>query len=250
MQFRTFGNEKKPSILLLHGGGLSWWSWQPIITLLEKDYHIHTAILDGHGDDHLTPFTGIEQAADHILSYIDTYLDGSVHMICGLSIGAQIALELLSKRENITSYAIIESALVLPIKGITTLTVPTYALLFGLIKQKWFSRLQAKSLFVPDNMFELYYEDSIRMTKQSLINMTISNGNYSAKEGLKKSRAKTLILVGGKELGIMKKSAELLSQTIPSAELQILPGLKHGELSLTKASAYVDSIQKLENQLS
>lgn len=247
MQFKTFGNEENPPILLLHGGGLSWWSWEPVITLLEHDFYIHAVILDGHGDDYLTTFTGIEQAADHILSYIDTYLEGSVHLICGLSIGAQIALELLSRRENIASYAVIESALVLPIKGITTLAVPTYTLMYGLIKQKWFSKLQAKSLFLPDNMLDLYYEDSIKMTKQSLINMTIANGNYSVKQGLKKSNAKTLILVGGKELSIMKKSAELLSQAIPSAKLEILPGLKHGELSLTKASEYVKRIYELES---
>lgn len=36
MKFREFGNKEKPSIILIHGGGLSWWSLKPIIARLES----------------------------------------------------------------------------------------------------------------------------------------------------------------------------------------------------------------------
>ena len=39
--------------------------------------------------------------------------------------------------------------------------------------------MQAKTLCVPDEWFERYYRDSLRISKQSLINMIRSNGKYS-----------------------------------------------------------------------
>ena len=48
MLFKEFGDVKKPTVILLHGGGLSWWSLQPVIALLEKEYHIVTPIIDGY----------------------------------------------------------------------------------------------------------------------------------------------------------------------------------------------------------
>lgn len=38
MQFKTYGNKKNPVILFLHGGGLSWWSWQQEIDCFQKEY--------------------------------------------------------------------------------------------------------------------------------------------------------------------------------------------------------------------
>ena len=46
------------------------------------------------------------------------------------------------------------------------LTVPAYQLVYGLIKRRWFSKLQAKTLCVPDSLFETYYHDSLKMTKK------------------------------------------------------------------------------------
>ncbi len=60
------------------------------------------------------------------------------------------------------------------------------------------------------------------MTKESLINIAKSNGDYSISSNLSKTKAKALILVGEKELGVMKKSAELLYNTIKGSSLKII----------------------------
>lgn len=115
MLFKTFGQINAPTIILLHGGGLSWWSLKPIISELEPDFHIVTPIIDGHGEDGENPFVSIENSADHLIEYIHTQCGGKVFAIGGLSIGAQILTEILSSNEKITEYAIVESALVIPI---------------------------------------------------------------------------------------------------------------------------------------
>ena len=63
MRFREYGADKKDSILLLHGGGLSWWNYREAAELLQEEYHIILPILDGHaGSDR--PFTTIESNAE------------------------------------------------------------------------------------------------------------------------------------------------------------------------------------------
>ncbi len=92
MKINTFGNRNNKSIMLLHGGGLSWWSLKPHIDELTKDtdYFVIVPTIDGHGDDCDTTFISIEDTASKIIAYIKTENNGSLHAIWGLSIGAQI----------------------------------------------------------------------------------------------------------------------------------------------------------------
>jgi len=112
-----------------------------------------------------------------------------------------------------------------------------------LIKQRWFSKMQAKSMAVPEEWFELYYEDSSKMSKQSLINITLSNGNYALKTSISNVKAKVLVIAGEKEIGIMKKSANILHEAISGSELHIAQSLKHGELSIAYPQKYSELLK-------
>jgi pimeloyl-ACP methyl ester carboxylesterase len=239
MLIKEFGKRDNPIICLLHGGGLSWWSYQPIIDLLISDYHVICPIIEGHGEAGKEEFTTIEDSANHLIKILDDRYNGHVHLLAGLSIGAQIVVEVLSSRPNIADKAIIESALVYPIPGTKLLVGPSFKLFYGLIKHRWFSKLQAKTLFVSDELFETYYQDSLLMSRNSLVNMSISNGTYQLKDTLTQVSIPTLLLVGQKEIGLMKKSAELLHTKLSNSKLVVLPNMGHGELSLVQPKHYV-----------
>ena len=82
MKYREFGLGQKETILLLHGGGLSWWNYLEAAKLLQTDFHIILPILDGHaGSDR--PFTTIDENASEIISFIDAQFGTSVLMIGG-----------------------------------------------------------------------------------------------------------------------------------------------------------------------
>lgn len=246
MIIKSFGNPKKPIICLLHGGGLSWWSYQSIIELLKEDYHILCPIIEGHGEASQETFISIEDSAKHLIDIIEKQY-GLIHCLAGLSIGAQIALEVISKRPNITQYTVLESTLVLPIMGTKMLIGPTYKLMYGLIKQPWFAKLQAKSLFISEKMFEDYYRDSQLMSRESLINISLSNGTYALKP-LDSINHPVLILVGQNEIGIMKKSAQLLNYKLKNSQLRVLPNYGHGELSLVHPQEYVQILKNFVSQ--
>lgn len=243
MIFKETANKQMPTIILLHGGGLSSWSLQSVVEHLQSEFHVVTPIIDGHGENGDEEFISIQDSAEKLINYIDTNCKGKVFAVGGLSIGAQIITEVLSQRTDISTYAIIESALVYPIKGTAAMTVPTYKLLYGLVKSRWFSKLQAKTLCVPDDMFEEYYRDSLKISKQSLINITLSNGNYNLKSSIEDTKSKVLIIIGENEIGVMRKSAQRLHKAIKDSELYIAPAMRHGEMSLVYPKKYVELLK-------
>ena len=113
MKYREYGRENQETMIFLHGGGLSWWNYREEAEKLRNRYHIIIPILDGHsGSDQ--QFTSIEENAEHIIGYIDENLRGKVLLMGGLSLGAQVLLEILSRRNEICKYALVESAMVIP----------------------------------------------------------------------------------------------------------------------------------------
>ena len=103
MNYAEYGKGNSNVIILLHGGGLSWWNYKEIAEMLQTNYHIIIPILDGHaGSD--KRFTTIENNALEIIEFINDKLDGSVLLIGGLSLGGQILLEILSHRKDICKY--------------------------------------------------------------------------------------------------------------------------------------------------
>lgn len=245
MIFKEYGDSHLPTIILLHGGGLSDWSLKKITESFKTNYHIVTPIIDGHGEAGETNFISIENSSKKLLNYIDTHLNGRVFALGGLSIGAQIVIETLCNRLDIAENIIIESGLIYPMKGTKILIAPMMSMSYGLIKQRWFSKIQSKSLFVPNELFEQYYNDSLRMSKESLINMIISNGTYKLKNSTLNTSAKVLIIVGEKEPNIMKKSAIELSNRISNSKLYIAPKMGHGEISMNYPTKYVELVMEL-----
>ena len=109
-------------------------------------------ILDGHaGCD--KQFTTIENNALDIIEFVNSKLGGSVLMMGGLSLGGQILLEILSQRKDICKYAIVESVLVIPSKFTYSMIKSAFGSCYGLIKYKWFSKLQDSFIQVLPNMY-------------------------------------------------------------------------------------------------
>ena len=76
---------------------MSWWNYREVAERLQNDFRIIIPILDGHAGSSKN-FTTIEDNAAEIISFIDAEFAGQVlMMIGGLSLGAQILLEMLSQ---------------------------------------------------------------------------------------------------------------------------------------------------------
>lgn len=212
-----------------------------VAQLLQAEFRVVLPILDGHsGSD--ADFTTIGVNASRIISFIDESFGGSVLLIGGLSLGGQILLEILSQRKNICRYAIIESALVLPSEFMRSMIAPAFGSCYGLIKYRWFSKLQFDSYRLNPELFEDYYRDTCGISKENMIAFLEANAVYSVKKSLADSNAKSYIFVGEKEDVRMKKSAALIKESLNESLLEVIPGGYHGQFSINRAEDYVDRI--------
>ncbi len=232
-----FGKENRDAIVLLHGGGLSWWGYREAAQLLQTRFHVVLPVLDGHaGSD--TRFVSIERNAEELLAYIDAHLDGRVLAVGGLSLGAQIAAEMLARRRGLCRYAVLESALVFPMPAVRSMLRPAMDMAYGLIGRPWFSRLQFRSLNLNEAYYPDYFRDTRRIAKEDMLAFLTANADYAIKPALRLTSARTLILVGGREQRNMLRSARALHETIGHSSLRVLKGYTHGALSINHAEEY------------
>ena len=241
MQHVEYGAHNLQTIILLHGGGLSWWNYRDVAQLLSDRFHVVLPILDGHaGSD--APFTSIEDNAARIIAHIDEHFGGKVLAVGGLSLGGQIAVEMLAQRPDICRFALLESALVKPSILIHALIKPTFGMSYGLIKQKWFAKMQAAYLGIPKKLFNDYFRDTCMISKEDMIAFLKSNSAYSIKPALRDTQTKAHIVFGSKEQASIRTSGKLLNRMIPDSTLEVLPGYRHGDLSLNHPQAYAQKL--------
>ena len=208
MIVKEYGKSNKDIIMLLHGGGLSWWNYEGVSEILKSNYHVILPILDGHsGSDR--DFTSIESNANEICEY-----------------------------------TIIESALVCPMKMTNKLIESSINVSYGLINKKWFSKLQFKSLKIKEELFDKYYIDSSNITKDNMISFLKASSNYHLKN-IKTNKSKSIVIVGSKERPIMIRSAKIIHDELINSELEILSGYYHGDLSINHPNEYAEKVKKL-----
>ena len=239
MVFHSMGLDIGPTVVLLHGAGLSAWAYRPVAERLADEYRIIVPVIDGYAEAADQPFASIEASAQNLLNWIDAHLHGHVFALGGLSLGAQIVVEALSRRPDVAEYAWIESALVTPMPLVAALVAPMARMSFGLIRREWFARQQARALCVPDAMFADYYRDSRKLSLQSLIRTLRSNANYRIPAGLAQCCAKTMVLAATHEPEALYRSAQLLCKTLPHSLLWLERG-KHGEFCLQEPERYAN----------
>ena len=237
MRYVEYGNQNPETVILLHGGGLSWWNYRDVAQLLSDRFHVVLPILDGHADSD-APFTSIEDNAARIIAHIDEYFGGNILAVGGLSLGGQIAMEMLTQRPDICRFALLESTLVKPSKLTHALIKPTFGMSYGLIKQKRFAKMQAAYLGIPQKLFDDYYRDTCKISKEDMIAFLESNSAYSIKPALRDAQAKVHIVFGSKEQSSIRTSGKLLNRMIPDSTLESLPGYNHGDLSLNHPEQY------------
>ena len=244
MQCREFGTDKKETVILLHGGGLSWWNYREAAALLQDRFHVILPVLDGHAGSG-RPYTSMENNADEIIAWMDAHCEAPVFLIGGLSLGGQVLLEMLSRRSGLCRHALIESAMAIPSALTSRLIGPSLACSYGLIRNRRFARLQFRALRMKEELFEDYYADTRRIARADMAAFLKASASYALKPSVSSCAARAHIFAGERETRGILRSAELLRQSIPGSELTILPGLRHGEFSLNHPREYAQFIRSL-----
>ncbi|WP_246027622.1 alpha/beta fold hydrolase [Lysinibacillus antri] len=242
MYYQEFGNQNAPLIVFLHGGGVSGWMWEKQVQYFQNYYCIVPDLPEQGKSAGEGPFS-IQKSAEQINQLIRQKASGQKVIVIGFSLGAQVAIQMLSLDAKLIDYAIINSALVLPSPLIKKLIKPIMKLTYPLIKNKFFSKLQAKSLYIDENNFERYYNESSTINLHTLTRILEENMSFTLPKQFSKAKAKILVTVGEKEKAMMKKSTFKIIESNPNCTGIILSNIGHG-LSMANPTYFNQMIEK------
>lgn len=226
LKYQEYGDENGPLLIFLHGGGVSSWMWSKQIQYF-NNYHCVTIDLPEQGNNKANHIFSIGNSARSVIEITKKLSHDKTITVVGFSLGAQVLVEMLSLEPTLVDYSIINSALVVPMRGEKYIK-PIIKSFFPLIKNRNFSKLQAKTLYIGDEYFEQYYNESKDMRAETLIRILKENMTFTLPKNFSKAKGHILVSVGEKEKQIMKKSAWLLTQNNSNCTGVTIPNVGHG----------------------
>lgn len=241
MNFHEFGDNTRPHIMLIHGGGNAWWNYLRQARVLSERYHVILPTLDGHGEEHDIPYVSTEKTADTLLEYIEEHCNGHLFALCGVSLGGQIAIELLSRKFDLVEKVIIDGSLCYPQPAMAYCCIAAVRL-FGrfMFSEKACRRqpdlmpkLLPKKMLYPEEIRAHYLQDMPRTPRETLYTIYRTYMmKYKLKESVQDSNAEVMYWYGEKEMKGVKKSAQLFQRLLPSCKIFEAKGYNHGYLSI------------------
>ncbi|MGM1029947.1 MAG: alpha/beta fold hydrolase [Actinomycetota bacterium] len=226
MHLDASGPPTGPPLLLLHGGGVSGWMWQPTLERLQSPVRALVPDLPGHGRSASDDYRSHRETLRGLVGLLERHApDGAA--VAGFSLGAQLAVLLASERPDLVTDVVVVSAQAKPL----ALAGPTLALLGAaapLARSPRFARLQAKELFVPERLLPQYVEESARISRATLVASVGENLRFVPPPGWATGAGPALVVVGARERALMRASARALHEARPGSELRVVDGVGHG----------------------
>ena len=231
MEVRKFGNERGPSVMLLHGNLMCWRQFEELIPLLEPEHCVYAVSFDGFDGTGETTYTTAQEQAEKLAEYIRAECGGRLDMLfaeslgCGPAIflkaaeGVRIEHMILSGPEHLDFGALNRLILkVMPPKQYKTArdkTMPAWALRFMGQTERGMSAMLSR---IPDNISL----ESVRATWAA--------GLYLYRTELPPQPEARVACWYGEREGHMKKAIVKLRRLYPRLTVRCFPGFGHGDI--------------------
>ncbi|GAK00834.1 alpha/beta fold hydrolase [Geomicrobium sp. JCM 19055] len=237
--------EKKRHLLLfLHGGGTSSWMWNEQVKFFERDYTVWTPELPGHGRNEEKHFS-IDDTVDQLLRELDAVSFERISVI-GFSLGAQVALSLVSRQPERFKHVVLVSMLAASLPFPKVMAKAT-AMMLPLSRNRTFAKLQAKQLEIPSSDFERYFSDTQSITKSLLENIIYENSRFKLPQNVHELPLPILVMAGAKENRLIKKTMVEISRGNKHVKTIIVEEAGHS-LPYAYSSIFNETVQRFLSQ--
>jgi pimeloyl-ACP methyl ester carboxylesterase len=235
------GPADAPTLLFVHGGGISRWMWEPQLALLAADFHCLVVDLPGHGDSAGVPFVSIADCAERLHTLIKTRAHKKVASVIGVSLGAQILLELMARFPGRVGKAVLSGTLARPMRGSTWLRLGLYAYApFRNLPMLVRANMQAQG--IPETYSVQWAADTRRLRPGQLAAVMSANMAFGPPQGLEHVAVPTLLLTGDSELEILHRSAHDLAGRMRNARAGTVQGAGHA-WNLASPELFADTVR-------
>ncbi len=224
---RESGPPGAPTIVFLHGGRLSGWSWEPVVELMQQ-YRCLVPDLPQYGKSSRRGPFAMSRAADAVASLIRSRAAGGVSHVVGFSLGAQVGLQLLATEPAIIGRAVLCGTIINSIPGRRTATLVAGRLArTGWFRQVINRRFIAREMPIPTARIDDYRNDQRLCASADLAHIVVASAGFTLPSGLAGSATPTLFLTGAREAPIAHRWAAACAQRMPNGIDRFATGMRH-----------------------
>lgn len=263
MHYRDDGDPAKPVVMLVHGYGDSFLSWEPWIERLSPDFHVITIDLPGHGLTRAP--AGYAPSADAFADEVDA-LAGKLGLppfaIVGNSMGGGVAWQVASRYPARVSALVLVDAAGWPA---STLTKPPLA--FRILQSPtgifYLKHFETRPITGPALKADVVHKDLITPGfvdrwvevqrapghRDILMGMRPGQHSVATEAVLSKIAAPTLVLHGDQDVIIQPEAGRKFAAAIPGAKLITYPDAGHlpqldvPDRSASDVAAFLKSVE-------
>lgn len=231
VRYAEQGNPSGPRVIMLHGYGDSWFSFNRILPLMDRKFHIYILDQRGHGDSD-RPASGytFSDFAGDVLAFMDAKGLKKVSIV-GHSMGSFVAQHVAARApERVSRLVLIGSATSVNNNIVTDLQRAINEL-SDPVSRKFVTEFQHSIVVqpVPQEFMTRIIDESMkipaRVWRDVMAGMLAPGGQVE----LKKITAPTLVIWGDRETVFPDRAdQDALASAIPNAVLRVYADTGHG----------------------
>ena len=115
LHVESAGDPADPTIVFLHGLGVSSWMWAEQVEHLSDRFHCVTVDLPGNGASHEVPWRSFDDSADEVAAVIAATPAGRAHVV-GLSLGGYVAVTLTARHPAVVDNVVVSGITTAPLQ--------------------------------------------------------------------------------------------------------------------------------------
>ncbi len=219
---RAFGQRGAPTLLLLHGGGLSGRQWQPQTARLTA-YRCLVPDLPGHGNSAAMGVVGLPETAAYVLETLN-HSEGRgarVHLV-GSSFGGLVALHLLNVApERVATVMVTGSAVGLG--RVLGAVAKASSSLYRFFSTETLVKLSYAQFGIPEPYREMF-QDDLRRTANADFARKLTT---AMRQFQLPTEVPVLAAVGQYETLFAKRAARKIAASLPNALAVMAPQVGH-----------------------
>lgn len=216
MQIEEYGKENDKIIVMLHGAHFVHSFGRQYV--LANRYHIIVPHIMGFGAEADKTFDA-ETCVKELAEFIGTL--GKKVTLVGFSLGAQLALKLISEYEDFINGAIVVSPWLIKEESIMAEILEQNLKQLASLKKRWLCHLIGTMNGLPPAQCKEFVEQMQHVKEETVRNVVLNGITLESLSGFANISVPVIALAGAKEEDAVKDSVKELSRMNPSCKYEI-----------------------------